>query len=165
VPSPSAWAGDKLLPPPGTVIFVSPTRGRNVSDDPISRAVARDLLASLRAELAAELGDDPVALLRLALDRSGGGQHGGAPLSVKQVAARVGREHQAVRRAIKRGDLLGHKIGGEITIFEADYSAWLDKCAIAPSRPRPSARMNDGPMRQEGRNGLKRLLDAGDREA
>jgi excisionase family DNA binding protein len=89
-----------------------------------------------------------------------------APLSIQQIADRVGRDHQAVRRAIRRGELRAYKITGRITIFEVDLDTWLQRCAVRPSHGSPSrGQAGAGLARRANAGGLKRLLDGGPHDA
>ena len=75
-------------------------------------------------------------------------------MSVTDVAESLGVKHQAVRRAISRGELPASKVCSRVRIARADFEAWVDGQRIEPehfSEPSPP------PPRP--RHGLKRHLD------
>jgi excisionase family DNA binding protein len=67
-------------------------------------------------------------------------------LSVAEVAAALGFEQEAIRRAVRRGELPASKINGRIRIDPADVQAWLQEGRVVadpepgPARARPAAR-------------------------
>jgi hypothetical protein len=91
-------------------------------------------------------------------------RHGprGKAMSVAEVAGRVGRDHQAVRRAIKRGELVAYLVCGRLNVYESDFQAWHEACRIQPTTER--GRTTVEPSRAHGAaptNGLRRLLESG----
>lgn len=52
-------------------------------------------------------------------------------LTVAEVAERVGLKHQAVRRAISRGDLDAVKLCGRVRIEPAALTAWIERSRIS----------------------------------
>ena len=75
-------------------------------------------------------------------------------LSVAEVADRVGLKHQAVRRAISRGELPAIKLCGRVRIEPGALAAW-----VAAGRMKS---IGGGVARRRGpiaSNGLRRLLD------
>lgn len=66
----------------------------------------------------------------------------GAPLTIKEVAAREHVGVEMVKKALKRGRLVGYQIGGrhDWRIRESAYRAWIAEGApTAPTAPTPSA--------------------------
>lgn len=81
-------------------------------------------------------------------------------LSVAEVAQRVGLKHQAVRRAISRGELAAVKLCGRVRVPPAALDAW-----IARGRYTPAAHTYCAPGVVVPANGLRRLLDNGEPRA
>jgi excisionase family DNA binding protein len=77
-------------------------------------------------------------------------------LSVAEVADLSGLKHQAVRRAIRRGELPAIKLCGRIRIRPTDLDAWHEagqlRGANSPQPPRTRL--------EPASTGLRRLLDS-----
>ena len=117
------------------------------------------------AKLAAVVGCDVQQLvdgLRSTIMNSERQRSHGQAMSVAEAAIRIGRDHQAVRRAIKRGELLAYNVCGRVTIYEDDFGEWLDSRRIEPETAR--RRLTAAPSRvarAPATNGLRRLLEKG----
>lgn len=120
------------------------------------------------SHVASDLGVDPEQLLEalrtlVASKSEDAAQDGpaGRAMSVEEVADRIGREHQSVRRAIKRGDLIAYKVCGRINVYESDYQAWHAAQRVSSGERRaPSRASSSSPGRRRPTNGLVQLLEA-----
>jgi excisionase family DNA binding protein len=79
-------------------------------------------------------------------------------LSVDDVAQIAKLSAKTVRRAIERGDLVGHKVCGRWRIRESDFEAWIERGRFvavgetSPKRPASSeARGSIAALRRIGR--------------
>jgi excisionase family DNA binding protein len=82
-------------------------------------------------------------------------------LSVAEVAEHVGLKHQAVRRAISRGELAAIKLCGRVRVEPAALEAWIEAGRFSPTpvvHGTPRAVLSAS-------NGLRRLLDKGQQRA
>lgn len=78
-------------------------------------------------------------------------------LTVAEVAERVGLKHQAVRRAVSRGDLEAVRLCGRIRIEPVALEAWIDSGRVR----RASGRVSVVPsVQRASASHLRRLLDA-----
>lgn len=50
----------------------------------------------------------------------------GRGLSRREVAARVGVSERTVRYAVARGDLVAHRCGARVIVWERDLERWVD---------------------------------------
>ena len=131
--------------------------GRRLQSDELTRVLAECVLA----QLASDCGVN-VQQLKCSLTRVAAGQAtapSGAPLTVAEVAARVGLDHQAVRRAIKRGELTARKIGSRVIVYERDFAAWLETCRVKATSDRTSTVARTRDSRNGPEQGLRRLLE------
>jgi excisionase family DNA binding protein len=133
---------------------------------PTSDALLSLIADHVRAELASALGADDLheILTAVRLLVAEAARHGarGKPLSVAEVAERVGRDQQAVRRAIDRGDLVAFRVCGRLIVYESDFEKWLDRCRVEPKiRARRSGDRPNRITRPVATNGLRRLLVKG----
>jgi excisionase family DNA binding protein len=111
--------------------------------DLIADAVAERLLARSReADLPARLASEADRTLPQ------------RKLTVSEVAEQVGFGHQAVRRAIRRGELRAEKLCGRVRIEPLAVEEWCEANKLrSASFPTPA------PARRAAEGGLRRLLD------
>jgi excisionase family DNA binding protein len=93
---------------------------------------------------------------RSAAGRHEDGQGDGRFLSVAEIATHLGVKHQAVRRAISRGELPAAKVCSRVRIARADFDAWVRDRRITPEHPGDAGKA----ARPRAAVGLKRHLDA-----
>ena len=138
----------------------------------VTHDLASIIAVGVISHVASELGVDPEQLLGalstcVASHSADAAQDGptGTAMSVKEVADRIGRDHQAVRRAIERGDLVAYKVCGCLNIYESDYQAWHAACRASPGEQRARDRWpSSSSSRRRPTNGLVQLLEADDKE-
>jgi excisionase family DNA binding protein len=58
-------------------------------------------------------------------------------LSVRDVAEALAFEEDAIRRAIRRGELRASKVCGRLRIAPEDVQAWLQAAQVAAAPPEP----------------------------
>jgi hypothetical protein len=77
---------------------------------------------------------------------------------VNEAATLAGLQHQAIRRAIARGDLQAMKLCGRVRIEPRAFDAW---CSAHTMLPHPNANVDAPTYKQPASapTGLKRLLD------
>jgi excisionase family DNA binding protein len=132
--------------------------------------LTRVLVELVIAELAADCGLTPDQL-RAALARLAAGDANerppslDAPLSVADVASRVGLDHQVVRRAINRGDLTAYKLGSRLVVYESDFERWRSSCQVMPAASNTRAGRARAAPRSRPPGGLRRLLETTSSEA
>ena len=110
--------------------------GRDLNDE-VTRLLTERVTAQLASNCGVTVERLMAGLARVAADDDGQADELplGAPLSVRDVARRIGRDHQAVRRAIKRGDLVAYKPGSRLIVYERDFERWLSRCRVTQARP------------------------------
>lgn len=74
-------------------------------------------------------------------------------LTVAEAAGRIGVKHQAIRRAIARGELPATKVVSRVRIAPADFAAWLAANRVTPL----SSEQPPMPTARPANNGLGRL--------
>jgi hypothetical protein len=129
------------------------------SFDEIASVVADRTLSTLASALGCDV-QQLVDGLRCTIVNSEHRGSLGQAMSVAEVAIRVGRDHQAVRRAIKRGELIAYHVCGRVTIYEDDFWEWHDSRRIEPeATPRRLTAPPARGARASAANGLRRLLE------
>ncbi len=77
-------------------------------------------------------------------------------MTVDDVAELVQLGPEAVRRAVRRGELRASKLGGRIRIRRDDVNAWIEAQTLATPRCRRRPRLRDPRARDVGLQGARR---------
>jgi excisionase family DNA binding protein len=81
-------------------------------------------------------------------------------LTVAELAEKVRLGHQAIRRAISRGELRAIKLCGQVRIEPTAFAEWTDAGQLRPSQAPTVTRVRA--RRPSSAAGLRRLLDKND---
>jgi excisionase family DNA binding protein len=105
-----------------------------VTDD-LCRRLADEVIAQLATDCGMTFSDFRRALRQVVAQREHERRDDDHSLSTADVARRVNRDTQFVRREIERGHLVAVKLGGRYSIAEPDVEAWLSAATVHPSGP------------------------------